>query len=155
MSRVYTMHSDVKSICVYPWNEGRKKINRNKRNAERENRYRRFASEYFSTSLNAACCISRLHGDCPKNAPLQLCASKHGSRTISSYLEQQFTIASTHAESGLFGFPLFPPAAARSCCEMFVLSVVVVDDSESCYKWEKKNEMKSKENDSRAHFLLG
>lgn len=134
------MRNIYKKIRVYIYNAKRCEINLRVSlkwgikliEIKEENRYRRFASEYFSTSLKAACCISRLHGDCPKNAPLQLCASKHGSRTISSYLEQQFTIASTHAESGLFGFPLLPPTATRSCCEMFVLSVVVVDDSESC-----------------------
>lgn len=104
-----------------------------------ENCYRHLASEYFSTSRNAACLISRLHGDGPKNAPLQLCASKHGTRTISSYLEQQFTIASTQGESGLFGFLLLCDAAEKSCCEVFALSVVdvvvssiVAIDSESC-----------------------
>lgn len=94
----------------------------------RENCSRHFASEYFSTSRNAACLMLGLHGDGPKKFPLQLCASKHGTRTISSYLEQQFTIASTQGESGLFGLLLSPPvtAAAKSCCEVFTLCVVVV-----------------------------
>lgn len=66
-----------------------------------------------------------MHGDGPKNAPLQLCASKHGTRTSLSYLEQQFTIASTHAERGLFGFSLLNDDVAIKS-KVFARSVVVV-----------------------------
>lgn len=146
---LYTMHCDYYANSIFCVSLKKEKKKKEKKKYERkliermrrENCYRHLASVYFSTSLNAACLISRLHGDGPKNAPLQLCASKHGTLTISSYLEQQFTIASTQAESGLFGFLLLSDAVEKSCCEVFALSVVVVVvvvvsivviDSESC-----------------------
>lgn len=57
----------------------------------------------FSASRKADALISDEQALCPKNAALQLYRSKHGTRTISSYFEQQYRIACTQSGSAVLG----------------------------------------------------
>jgi len=83
----------------------------------------------FSTSRKAAAFISGEHGLLPKNAPAQLYFSKHGVRTISSYCEQQLTIARTQFGTEVFGFRLAVRIGCRVVVGTLIVVVVVVEAS--------------------------
>lgn len=76
--------------------------------------------ENFSTSRKADALISDEHAFCPKNAALQLNRSKHGVRTISSYREQQLTIACTQSGGAVF------------CCRFFGVRTGIVLTVDGC-----------------------